>query len=131
MKAPVFLIVAIAPLSAALVPQAAKAFDENSPISIEREEMHSWWCADQHHQGTTLCEVWEFKNLLIETHGEIAKTRRPPDMSAPDHEEHREMHSAYCESHDAESPLCKRLFRKKKHANKKRSMWSTLFGIEL
>jgi len=29
-------------------------------------------------------QVWDFKNELIRTQGEVAKTRAPPKFSAPD-----------------------------------------------
>jgi hypothetical protein len=56
--------------------------------------------------------VWSWKNKLIETEGEIAKSEKPPKFSAPDVSEHKRMHIAYCNAHDKNSKLCQILLAK-------------------
>ena len=82
-------------------------------MAREREEMHEWWCDVEDNAHSSLCEIWRWKNLLIDTEGEIAKTMKPPKMTAPDVEAHEMMHISYCNSHNLNSPLCKKILNKK------------------
>ena len=57
---------------------------------------------------------------MMDTQGEAIKTMKPPEVSAPDPEEHKRMHIAYCNAHDKDSPMCERLLKSPKERTRRK-----------